>query len=139
MKISHNRLSNVKNGYQGPRKRVLCVCSAGLLRSPTAAWVLSNEPFGFNTRSVGSSEEYALIPLDAAHVAWADEFVVMNDFQADHVNKLMNELDENARGFDNAENSKKPIHVVNVEDKYSFRDPELVEILTRKFKDIFGE
>lgn len=139
MNVNRNRLANVKNGYQGPRKRVLCVCSAGLLRSPTAAWVLSNEPFGFNTRSVGSSGEYALIPLDAAHVAWADEFVVMDDFQAYHVKELMEELDANARGFDVANHSDKPIHVVNVEDNYGFRDPELVEELARKFEYIFGE
>jgi predicted protein tyrosine phosphatase len=30
-----NRLGNCKNYHQGKFKRVLCVCSAGLLRSPT--------------------------------------------------------------------------------------------------------
>ena len=48
-----NRLGNSKNPYQGDFKKVLCVCSAGLLRSPTAAWVLSNAPFNFNTREIG--------------------------------------------------------------------------------------
>jgi predicted protein tyrosine phosphatase len=138
MKISRNRLSNVGNKFQGDRKRVLCVCSAGLLRSPTAAWVLSNEPFGFNTRAVGSAEEYALIPLDAAHVAWADEFVVMDTFQEHAVKVLMADLDDNAVGFQRADNSEKPIHVLTIEDDYSFRDPELVEIMTNKFKGIFN-
>ena len=43
-----NRLANTQNKYQGKYKKVLCVCSAGLLRSPTAALVLSQEPFNFN-------------------------------------------------------------------------------------------
>lgn len=138
MKVNRNRLANVSNKFQGQRKKILCVCSAGLLRSPTAAWVLGNEPFGFNTRAVGSSGEYALIPLDAAHVAWADEFVVMDDFQAYHVKELMEELDENARGFDVAEHSSKRIHVVDIPDNFAFRDPELVAIMQQKFKQIWG-
>ncbi len=42
-----------QNPYQGKYKRVLCVCSAGVLRSATTAVVLSKEPFNFNTRSAG--------------------------------------------------------------------------------------
>ena len=59
-----NRLANTHNHYQGDAKRVLCVCSAGLLRSPTAAFVLSQEPFGFNTRAAGIAEDFALIVVD---------------------------------------------------------------------------
>jgi len=76
-----NRLANAKNPFQSDRKKVLCVCSAGLLRSPTDAWILSNEPFGFNTRAAGASDEYALIKLDQVLVEWADEVVVMEEWQ----------------------------------------------------------
>ena len=55
-----NKLANTRNPYQGTSKRVLCVCSAGLLRSPTIAWILSNPPFNFNTRAAGVSLEYVL-------------------------------------------------------------------------------
>ena len=55
-----NRLANSSNRYQGEYKRVLCVCSAGLLRSPTAALVLSQEPYNFNTRAAGLDEAFAL-------------------------------------------------------------------------------
>lgn len=54
-----------QNPYQGQYKRVLCVCSGGILRSPTAAWVFSNEPYSFNTRAAGT-ESFALIRLDPA-------------------------------------------------------------------------
>src|SRR5258708_32622248 len=74
-----NRLGNITNRFQGKYKKVLCVCSAGLLRSPTAAFVLSQEPYNFNTRAVGIEEEFALIPIDRVVVEWADEIVCMQD------------------------------------------------------------
>ena len=138
MLVNRNRLANVNNKFQGERKRVLCVCSAGLLRSPTAAWVLSNEPFGFNTRSVGTSQEYSLFPMDAAHLYWADEIVVMDSFHEAAVKELLGKLDDNARGFESADNSEKPVHVLNIEDDYGYREPELVDIMNKKFSEIFG-
>ena len=72
-----NQLANVTNRYQTDAKRVLSVCSAGLLRSPTLANVLHQE-FGYNTRAAGSSEEYALIPVSVALLYWADEIVFVN-------------------------------------------------------------
>ena len=127
--IGRNRLANLANGYQGPRKRVLCVCSAGMLRSPTAAWVLSNDPFGYNTRAVGTSQEYALIPIDAAHCLWADEIVVMDSSQKYFVENLLEQYDV-APGII-------PIHVLDIPDNYGYRDDELVEKLTTAFSDIF--
>lgn len=72
-----NRLANVNNPYQGSARRVLCVCSAGLLRSPTTAVVLANEPFNYNTRAAGTSDEFALVPVDQALLTWANEIVCM--------------------------------------------------------------
>ena len=69
MGIHRNRLGNVNNGFQGKFRRALCVCSAGLLRSPTLAEILSQAPYNFNTRAVGITKEFALIPIDMAHVA----------------------------------------------------------------------
>ena len=43
MKSTLNQLANINNPYQGKSKKVLCLCSAGLLRSPTAANVLHRE------------------------------------------------------------------------------------------------
>lgn len=75
-----NRLGNCKNPYQGEARKVLCVCSAGLLRSPTAALVLANE-FGYNTRAVGLTPQFALIPVDLVLLTWADEIVCMDSDQ----------------------------------------------------------
>ena len=43
------------NPYQGDRRRILFVCSAGLLRSPTGAHVGSVR--GYNTRAAGSNQD----------------------------------------------------------------------------------
>lgn len=115
----NNRLHNATNPYQGNRKKVLCVCSAGLLRSPTAAWLLSNEPFGYNTRAAGV-HDYALIPVDDVLIHWADEIVFM---QEEH------KLIADAR-FDLTD---KVCKVLDIPDRYRTRDPELVKIIEDQY------
>lgn len=64
------------NPYQGKKPKLLFVCSAGLLRSPTGAFVA--QQLGFNSRSCGSSN-YALIPLNANLIMWADHIYFVSD------------------------------------------------------------
>ena len=121
-----NRLHNMKNPHQGKAKKVLCVCSAGVLRSPTLAWILSNDPFNYNTRAVGTATDYALIILDEVQLQWADA-VVFVDADAHR-----NARREQAELIDNME-----CHVLKIPDKYPFRDPKLVEIATQQLKEAF--
>ena len=114
-----NRLANCTNRYQGKYKRVLCVCSAGLLRSPTAALVLSQEPYNFNTRAAGLDEAFALIPVDRVLIEWADEIVTMTSDQAE---EIRNRLEE-----------EKPIVVLNIDDNYRYRDPELIKLIRESY------
>ena len=120
-----NRLMNSGNVYQGPAKRVLCVCSAGVLRSPTAAWVLSNEPYNFNTRAAGVTEEFALVPVDEVLLHWADEIVVMDERQAQIVRERLKE--------------QTPIVVLNIPDIYGFRDPDLVNLIRERYGEATSE
>lgn len=122
-----NRLGNCHNMYQGTAKKVLTVCSAGLLRSPTAAWVLSNPPWNFNTRACGYNDEYALVILDDVLLEWCDEIVCM-DFRQELIVKDL---------LRNANDPTKPVHILDVPDNYSFRQPELVDILVEKFKVLY--
>lgn len=78
MDLLMNRIANSTNQFQGSYKRVLCVCSAGLLRSPTTALVLSQPPYNYNTRAAGLTKEFALVPVDPVLLHWADEVVCMN-------------------------------------------------------------
>lgn len=113
-----NRLHNCKNPHQGDAKKVLCVCSAGLLRSPTTAELLSQE-YGYNTRACGL-HDYALIEIDEVLHEWADEIVVMDEDQRQAV--------INRFGDDT------PIQALNIPDNFAFRDPELVEIIQKAYK-----
>ncbi len=113
----NNRKHNASNPNQGKFKKVLCVCSAGLLRSPTAALVLSQEPYNFNTRAVGLEEDFALIPIDDVHIEWADEIVCMTSYQAVELKWK----------------TKKPIICLNIPDNFSYRDPQLMEMIAANF------
>ena len=79
------------NIYQGRYKKVLCVCSRGLLRSPTTAWVLGGEPWGYNTRSCGVRSD-ALIQVNSVLIMWSDEIVCMEEEHAKIVRSLMSDL-----------------------------------------------
>lgn len=113
----NNRLHNCTNPYQGDTKKVLCVCSAGLLRSPTAAVVLNRE-YDYNTRACGVDREYALIPIDGVLCDWADEIVVMEKWMVDYVEEAFN--------------SK--IMVLGVPDKYAYMDPLLQKAILDAYK-----
>lgn len=117
-----NALANSKNRFQGEYKRVLCVCSAGLLRSPTAALVFSQEPYNYNTRSVGLTEEFALVPFDEALAFWADEIVCMEQEQKRKLQELLGEW-----GYET------PVICLDIQDNFSYRDPKLVELIKERY------
>lgn len=116
-----NRKWNSKNEFQMKYKRVLCVCSAGLLRSPTTAWVLSNEPYNFNTRAAGFDVGHALIPVDDVLIEWADEIVCMDEYQQKRLQ----------------EKTTKPVHNLKVGDNFEYRDKGLVTIIKIRAKEIW--
>ncbi len=118
-----NRIANCNNPYQGNFKKVLCVCSAGLLRSPTAAVVLSQAPYDYNTRAVGVHTEYALTPIEEVHLHWADEVVCMEKWQADAVEQMIDAI-ESARGFPSG---PPRVMVLGIEDSHPYRSPELMK------------
>ena len=110
------------NSYQGDYKRVLTVCSANMLRSPTIAHVLSAEPYNFNTRSAGT-ESYALIPVTEDLLMWADEVVCAD---TEHVISIRNKL----MSYD----LDKPIVNLNIPDIYEYRNPELIELIKERYE-----
>lgn len=134
--IKRNQLGVIFNAYQGKHKKVLTVCSAGCLRSPTAAHILSGEPWNFNTRCAGTSQEYAIIPVTEALIAWADIILVMDSDQQYYVNqmqqKLFNDLDNWTYDFE-----YKQVINLEIEDDYNYRNPTLVDIMKAKFLELF--
>lgn len=114
--MNKNRIHNITNPYQGNRIKSLCVCSAGLLRSPTLSYVLMNQ-YNRNTRAVGYNKEYALIPIEPIHIAWADEIICVDEESYDKV-------------YDFCLNTNFPIDkikfiVLSIKDIYEAFSPEL--------------
>lgn len=102
---------------QGTYKKVLCLCTANSLRSPTAAIVLAQEPFNFNTRSAGTVPFYALIPVDDVLVAWADEIVCM---EAKHAEGLP---------------QGKKVVVLDIPNDFKYRQPELMGLIKTRYME----
>jgi len=125
MSILYNRIGNTRNPFQGDHKKVLCVCSAGLLRSPTMAWVLSNEPYYYNTRAAGIEPEFGLILVDEVLIYWADEIVVAEQHHWDEIYKQF------SGNLDFL--TEKPKQILDLPDCYQRNDPELVELIKERY------
>ena len=126
-----NQLNNVNNIYQTETKRVLCVCSAGLLRSPTLANVLHHE-FGYNTRACGTSQEYALIPITEALIAWADEIVFVDK----NARKDVEYIDQDE---DMLQSWSPKVLTLDIPDDYNWNEEELRKECLKQYKQQIGE
>ena len=115
-----NAIHNVKNPFQGDARKVLCVCSAGLLRSPTAANVLHKE-YGYNTRACGIHTDYALIPISELLVTWADEIVFMEDWMVTYASEMFDISD-------------KEIRPLGVPDRFEFMEPALQKLIIERYE-----
>lgn len=124
IKSTLNQLGNCLNPHQGKAKKVLCVCSAGLLRSPTMASVLE-QSYGYNTRSCGTAVNFALIPISEVLVKWADEIVFA------HLGNWEEVMHHEAF-------IGKKVVVLNVPDMYTFGNPILKEIISEQYVNSNG-
>ena len=116
----NNRIHNSSNPNQGEARKVLCVCSAGLLRSPTTANVL-HQLYGFNTRAAGLVPEYALVPVDKVLLAWADEVVCMTEEQEKELKSM----------------TDTPVQRLDIPDTYNWNDSRLVDCIKRAYDHEF--
>lgn len=120
--IRQNALWNCQNPHQGTNKRVLTVCSAGLLRSPTIAWVLSNDT-DYNCRAAGV-HDYALIQVDEVLIKWADIIICAETEIKDYIIQKFG---------DNLEH--RILYDLEIPDNFAYRDPELVKIIKERLKE----
>ena len=113
------------DSYQGEEPRWVFVCSAGILRSPSAARVAAE--YNINARSCGS-HEYALIPLSVNLIEWAHKIVFMMD------DNKHNAISTFALDGYYVELIKHKSVVWHIPDNYTYMQPELVEELKDRFK-----
>lgn len=121
IKGTQNQLYNVHNEFQGSTKKVLTVCSAGLLRSATLQNFLIKE-YGYNVRNCGTVESYALIPISEALVEWADEIIFVNKENFNMVKADLTKLQVLDKCY-----------VLDIPDMYMFNDPKLIEICKEQY------
>lgn len=110
----------VNNPYQGEQKRVLFVCSMGLLRSATGAAIYAHK---YNTRSAGSWVEEALIPVSVPLLAWAHEIVFVNK----------NNHRDVVEQFGDGSMAHANVVVLDIPDKYPRMDSGLVKAFEEQY------
>ena len=116
--------SPYNNPYQGKDKKVLFVCSAGILRSATAARIYAKK---YNTRAAGSAS-YALIPVSHELLLWADEVVFVNreNFLATKINYDLDEI----------KNRGTIITVLDIPDDYEHMHPDLIKHFEKQYEEL---
>ena len=119
-KIKKSRNGVINNLYQGSDKKVLFVFSAGILRSATAARIYGRK---YNTRSCGTHQEFALIPLSEMLMDWADEIVFVNPVNYDLA----------GFNFDLVPYMDK-IVVLNIPDEHPHMDPQLIDAFEQQYE-----
>jgi len=124
IKGTKNQLYNITNHSQGDTKKILTVCSAGLLRSATLQNFLIKE-YGYNVRNCGTEESYALIPISEALVLWADKIIFVNK---ENYNTVKLELHKLGIPEDK-------ITVLDIPDMYNFNNPELLKIIKVQYEE----
>ncbi len=119
--IRQARHGAVKNPFQGDDKKVLFVCSMGILRSATGSRIYGHK---HNTRSAGTHPE-ALTVLTWLQLLWADEIVFVNKENFDQADK----------DFDLGELMAK-IKVLHIPDQYEHMHPEIIKAYHEQYEPL---
>jgi predicted protein tyrosine phosphatase len=129
--MSRNRIYNSTNPAQRPDKfkRALCLCSAGLLRSPTLSYILQSN-FSRNCRAAGVVPAFALIVVDDVLLSWADEVWCVSD----SVTQTLWALAEQNKWEGILAN--KTIITMDIPDQFEYMDDVLVKIITTSVNSI---
>lgn len=111
------------NPYQGKDKKVLFVCSMGILRSATAARLYADK---YNTRAAGTYSD-ALVPLSTILLEWADEIVFVSKENYEYAlrNKDWTDL-----------LNESIVTVLSIPDKYEHMHPELVKSFEEQYEEL---
>ncbi len=96
--------------------KVLFVCSQNRLRSPTAEAVFADYP-GVEASSAGTNAD-ADNPVSLDQIEWADIIFVMEDTHRQRLKEM----------FSKVLKTKKVV-VLGIPDRYSYMNPELVQLL----------
>lgn len=126
-KIRQCKAGVILNPYQGNDRKVLFVCSMGILRSATGARIYGHK---YNTRAAGTHGG-ALVPLTETLLEWADQVVFVNKENWDHCNNFL------LAGQDDLKAAvlEKSV-VLNIPDQYEHMHPEIIKAYKEQFEDL---
>jgi len=117
-------LGSLNLAAQGSHKRVLFVCSGGMLRSATSAHFMAAVG-DWNTRNCGTMSS-ALPPMHANLMEWAEVIYCM---ESEHAQAVTNQFPW----------AQAKVKVLNIKDKYFYRDPALINLLHEIFEKEIAE
>lgn len=107
-------------------EKILFVCNANRLRSPTAEKIYKKRK-DISVKSAGLFSD-AFVTVSQDIVDWADLIFVMEKNQQ---NKII-------KKFKNVYN-KKPVINLNISDDYEYMEPTLIELLSHKLSRFIGK
>lgn len=122
--IRQARYGAVANPYQGSDKKVLFVCSMGILRSATGARIYAHK---YNTRSAGTYDE-ALIQVTPMLVMWADQIVFVNEHNYNHLHAIWKDDPEMLMIVDDKST------ILDIPDQYEHMHPELIKAFEEQYE-----
>ena len=118
------------NPYQGSDPRWLFVCSAGLLRSPTGAAEAVKR--GINARSCGANINYALVPISANLVCWANKIIFVNKENYEQALDVFVGLDHLVNDIE-----QKAV-ILNIPDCYEYGNAKLIQHFNEQLFEPYG-
>ena len=107
-------------------RKLLFVCDANRLRSPTAEAIFSSYP-NLEVKSAGLSHE-ATVPLSLELLDWADVIFVMEKRHRNLIHSRFKDLYQ-----------RKRIICLYIPDEFEFMDPELVQLLEERVTRQLGD
>lgn len=122
-KIRRYKGGVVDNPYQGKDTKVLFVCSAGILRSATAARLYAGK---YNTRACGSHTDIALIPITPRLMAWADEIVFVNQENFDTTENYLGKIEDAVL---------EKCVILNIPDQHAHMETGLIKEFKEQYAD----
>src|SRR6478672_1922865 len=105
--------------HTAPVKRVLFVCRLNRHRSATAERIFCKRK-DLDVRSAGTEED-ALVRVNARMLQWADVIFAMDPMQVEALRRMFP-----------AHPALERVICLDIEDVYSFLQPQLVELLQQK-------
>ncbi len=110
----------------GRRERILFICTANVDRSRTAHELYSEDP-RYEVRSAGTAA-FATTPLTRELLLWADRIFVMSEQEDGHASQIRMRFPD----------VKRPIVDLDVSDRWTRGDPELVRLILKRTEPYLG-